>query len=143
MTKFRQGEFVPKNPQKYVGKRPITYRSSWEFSLMRCLDDHPAVLKWASESITIPYENPFTKRWTMYVPDFLVVYVDKNGREHAELIEVKPAKEVPTFDGKVTRHTKLTQMLNAAKWQAAVKFCAKNNMYFRVATERDLFGRGK
>ena len=45
---------------------------------MRLCDEHPNVAKWASESIKIPYRHPFTGKYTVYVPDFFVVYVDKN-----------------------------------------------------------------
>ena len=30
MSKFYQGFFEPKNPQKYLGTKRIIYRSSWE-----------------------------------------------------------------------------------------------------------------
>jgi hypothetical protein len=138
---YRQGEYVLKNPEKYVGKLPVIYRSSWEFALMRVLDNHPAVTQWASESIQIPYKNPFTNRWTVYIPDFFIVYVDKNGKHHAELVEVKPEKETPEYGKRVSQKTKAIQQLNLVKWTAARVFCSKNGIRFRVATEKDLFGR--
>lgn len=135
-----KGEFIPKNPAKYIGTSKITYRSSWEFTVMTYFDNHPSVLAWSSESISIPYRNPLTGRQTVYVPDFLVVY-ERDGRRHAEMIEVKPAKEVPGLltEKKVSKKTQLTQILNAAKWQAAMAFCAKRRITFRVITEDDLY----
>lgn len=142
--KYSKDEFHPKNPQKYIGKTPIIYRSSWEFSMMRLFDEHPYVIAWASESISIPYRNPLTGRWSMYIPDFLVVYADKNGSKHAEMIEVKPLKERgAAFGGKnkgrLTERTKYTQVINAAKWQAALEYCAKNGYHFRIASEDEMF----
>lgn len=103
-------------------------------------DNHPMVIAWSSESISIPYRNPLTGRQTVYVPDFLVVY-ERNGKKHAEMIEVKPAKEVPGYEQKrrLTKKDKLAQVLNAAKWQAAISFCAKRGITFRVITENDLY----
>jgi hypothetical protein len=137
--------FVPKNPEKYIGDRrkDIIYRSSWEHVMMRLFDEHPYVLGWASEPISIPYLNPVTGRHTVYIPDFLVVYADKNGGKHCELIEVKPAKESPAFvtqgKGKKSERLRLTQMINGAKWQAAARYCAKQGIKFRVASEDEMF----
>lgn len=111
--------------------------------MMRKFDEHPNVLGWASESISIPYQNPLTGKWSMYIPDFLVVYVDKNGNKHAEMIEVKPMRERPDYQKKanerLSAHTKLSQVVNAAKWAAAVKYCARNKIGFRVASEDEMF----
>ena len=94
---------------------------------------------WSSESISIPYRNPLTGNWSLYLPDFLVVYIDKYGTKHCEMIEVKPEKEVPGYAGKVSPRTKLVQAINAAKWQAAIAYCAKRNWKFRVANETQIF----
>ena len=93
MPKFASGRFEMKNPDKYVGKKTPLARSSWEFVFMRMLDEHQGVQNWASESIQIPYRDPLTGKYTVYVPDFFVVYVDKNGNKHAEVIEVKPESQ--------------------------------------------------
>ena len=81
--KFAQGRFEMKNPEKYIGKKIPLARSSWEFVFMRMLDEHRGVEKWASESIQIPYRDPFTGKYTIYVPDFFIVYNDKAGGKHA------------------------------------------------------------
>ena len=93
MTKYSQDEFIPKNPQKLVGNARPFYRSSWELTVMSLLDQHPNVINWASESITIPYVNPLTGKSSVYIPDFFILYKDKGGKQRAELVEVKPAKE--------------------------------------------------
>ena len=140
-NKFAKGEFPIKNPAKYMGKLPAIYRSSWEMTFMRVLDDHPNILGWSSESISIPYQNPLTGKWSMYIPDFLVIFVDKDGNKRCEMIEIKPIKETPGFNqGRISAKTKLVQAINQAKWAAAAAYCHKRGWYFRVATERDLFG---
>ena len=93
LPKFARGKFSPKNGDKYVGLKTPTYRSSWEHAFMRLCDEHPNVYQWASESIKIPYRHPFTGKYTVYVPDFFIVYNDKNGKKHAEMVEVKPADQ--------------------------------------------------
>jgi hypothetical protein len=101
-SKYNQGIFTPKNPQKYVGKNKdtVVYRSGWEKKTMEMFDAHPYILQWSSESISIPYTHPLLRRngrpvIRMYIPDFLVVWADKNGKKSAELWEIKPMKENP------------------------------------------------
>lgn len=107
---------------------------------MLFFDSHPNIISWSSESVSIPYQNPLTGRWSMYIPDFLISYIDKNGQQHAEMIEIKPLKETPGYSEKrVDARTKLVQAVNMAKWRAAQAFCAKRGIHFRVMTERDLF----
>ena len=137
-SKYMQGHYKPVNPSKYVGTYPICWRSSWEFHLMRKFDTHPNVIEWASESLKIPYTNPFTNKYTVYVPDFVVVYVDASGKRKAEIIEVKPAKETFMEQAKSQRH-KLAVALNAHKWAAAHAFAKSHGMQFRVMNECDIF----
>ena len=94
MAKFASGKYTVKNPAKYAGNKTPMYRSSWEWAFMQFCDNHPGVIQWASEAIKIPYKNPLTGKNTIYVPDFIVVYQDKNGKKRAECIEVKPKKEI-------------------------------------------------
>ena len=93
MSKYAQGKYQVINTSKYVGNRLPTYRSSWEFTFCTFCDKNESVIQWASEAIHISYRNPFTNKMTIYVPDFLMVYVDAAGKQHAEVIEVKPVKE--------------------------------------------------
>lgn len=105
---------------------------------MTFLDNHPSVIQWASESIRIPYKNPLTGRNSQYVPDFLVLYKDKNGKQRAELVEVKPKKEALAENAK-SKRDKAFLMVNQAKWAAALAWCKKNGVTFRLITEEDLF----
>ena len=54
-NKFAKAKYNITNPEKYVGTKQPIYRSSWEFSFMRFCDTNPAIQKWASEAINIPY----------------------------------------------------------------------------------------
>lgn len=141
MTKYSQGVYTPINMGKYIGKLPCQYRSSWELSVFRILDFHPNVTQWASESISIPYQNPLTGKWTFYIPDLLVVFTDKHGAKRAEMIEIKPAKEAYLEKAK-SKKDKLAFAVNQAKWTAAIAWCAKQGLTFRVMTENELFANG-
>ena len=138
MSKYSQDNFIPKNPQKLVGNATPFYRSSWELTVMTLLDTHPNVIQWASESITIPYINPLTGKRSVYVPDFFVLYRDKNGRERAELIEVKPAKEAIAENAR-SKRDKAALLVNTAKWAAAMTYCKKAGINFRVLTEDQIY----
>ena len=140
--KFARGKFVFKNPEKYVGTKTPTYRSSWEHSFMRLCDEHPNVYQWASEAIRIPYRHPLTGKYTIYVPDFFIVYVDRNGKKHAEMIEVKPMNQT-TMERAGKSVAKKTQVLiNHAKWEAANAYAKQRRIQFRVVSEEQLFHQG-
>jgi len=142
MPKFAQGQFKPKNTDKYVGKRTPHARSSWEFVFMKMLDEHPGVESWASESIQIPYRDPLTGKSTIYVPDFFIVYQDKNGKKHAELIEVKPTNHTMRESVGKSRYNQEQYVKNLAKWEAATAWCKQKQIRFRVVTENDIFHQG-
>jgi hypothetical protein len=142
MPKFAQGRFEVKNPSKYVGKKTPLARSSWEFIFMKMLDEHPGVETWASESIQIPYRDPLTGKYTIYVPDFFIVYIDKDKKKHAELVEVKPASQ--TFAAQVgkSQYNQAQYIKNMAKWEAASAWCKQQGVRFRIINENEIFHQG-
>ena len=142
MAKFAQGRFEMNNPDKYVGKKTPLARSSWEFIFMRMLDEHPGVQSWASESIQIPYRDPLSGRNTIYVPDFFIVYIDKNKSKHAELVEVKPANQTLREAVGKSRYNQEQYVRNLAKWEAANAWCKQQGIRFRVVNESDIFHTG-
>lgn len=142
MGKFAQGRFEMKNPTKYVGKKTPLARSSWEFVFMRMLDEHPGVVNWASESIQIPYRDPLTGRQTIYVPDFFIVYNDKNGKKHAEVVEVKPTNHTLREAVGKSQYNQQQYVKNMAKWEAANAWCKQQGIKFRVVSENDIFHQG-
>ena len=143
MAKFAQGKYALKFPEKYVGGRTPTYRSSWEFAFMRMCDSNENIKQWASEAIRIPYKNPFTGKQTIYVPDFFIVYVDKTGKQHVELIEVKPANQAVIEKVGNSNSNKYHFVLNQAKWQAARAWSKSKGITFRIVSEGDIFHQGK
>ena len=143
MAKFAQGRYNMKNPDKYIGGKTPLYRSSWEFAFMRFCDESPSIQKWASESIRIPYRHPFTGKYTVYVPDFFIVYQDKNGRKHAEMVEVKPMSQTSMESAGKSQAKKKQVVINMAKWEAANAFAKQRKIRFRVVSEEQLFHNGK
>ena len=142
MKRWAQGKYNCKNPAKYVGKKTPTYRSSWEFHFMKFCDENPAIAAWASEAIKIPYRSPLTGKPTVYVPDFFIVYVDKNGRKNAELIEVKPMAQTSMEAAGRSMGKKKQVIINQAKWEAANAYARQNKIRFRVVSEEQLFHNG-
>lgn len=138
--KWIQGIFNPTNPQKYKGDvNNIVFRSSWEDYFANFLDKNPHVVEWSSEELQIPYFNPILNRPATYFPDFWVKYRDLNNNIQIEVIEIKPSKQVEKPTNRSRRETRETWCVNAAKWEAAIQFCAKHKMKFRVLTEKSLF----
>ena len=142
MGRFAQGKYNLKNPDKYIGNRTPTYRSSWEFAFMKMCDEHAYIQAWASEAVKVPYRNPLTGKHTIYVPDFFIVYTDKNGRKNAELVEVKPKSQTNMNDAGKSFAKKKQVALNMAKWEAANAYAKQNKIKFRVVSEDQLFHNG-
>lgn len=162
-----QGYFNPSRPEKYRGKMPIIFRSSWEHRFMVWCDTHPSIKFWANESFTIPYYNPCTRyskeegrflgSWNNYNVDFFV-QIDKSNSGNLEswIIEVKPNAQVPTTEqiAKLQKamnesktpkkmnslnHQLKTLLVNRAKFIAAKKFAAERGCKFGIADENFLF----
>jgi hypothetical protein len=141
MAKFARGKFVMKQPEKYVGTKQPTYRSSWEWTFMNFCDTNKAILKWASEAIQIPYRDPLTGRQTVYVPDFFIQYLDKNNRILTELIEIKPASQSILERVGKNKYNQAQFVKNQAKWKAANYWCQQQGLKFRVLNENDIFSQ--
>ena len=138
---FRQGFYQVKNPHKYVGKGRPKYRSGWEMTFMLFLDNNDHILQWASEGVSIPYRNPLTGKMSMYVPDFLVTYRNRDNTMRAELIEIKPRKQ-SLIEEKQSQRDRAQVAINYAKWDAATKWARQNGLIFRVITEDQIFHQG-
>lgn len=143
MGKFARGQYTLKNPEKYLGLKTPVYRSSWELMFMKTCDENPAIQKWASESIKIPYKDPTTGKPTIYVPDFFIVYVDRNGKSHAEVVEIKPSNHQLLEKVGKNKVNQFQYVKNIAKWEAAHDWCKQKGIKFRVLNENDLFHQGK
>ena len=113
------------------------------------LDNTPAVLKWSSEEIIIPYVSPLDNRVHRYFPDFYMKYKNKSNLIVEDLIEVKPFKQTspPNPKRKLTKTGRKskrylrevnTYIINDAKWKQAIKYCEERNWNWRIITEKEI-----
>lgn len=135
-----QGNFVMSNPDKYIGRNPPIYRSSWEKDFMHTCDENPAIMQWAAEPFSIPYRDPITGKTRQYWTDFLISYMKSTGNVCHELIEIKPLKE-SLLEKARSKRDRQALLLNQAKWQACQAFCKANGLEFRIMTEQQLYGK--
>ena len=139
-NKAYSGRYSVKNPSKYNGDPSnVIFRSLWERSLMKFLDDCPDVVKWMSEGTVIGYVCGTDRKPHRYFVDFTITF--KNGETH--LVEVKPEKETiaPKQPKKKTQRYILevvTYIKNQSKWTAAKKYAEDHGMIFSVWTEKTL-----
>ncbi len=138
MKRFHKGKYEVINRDKYVGSKMPIFRSSWENTFCRMCDEHPSITRWGSECVKIPYQSPLDGRWHTYYPDFLIQYIDNDGREHVELIEIKPSGQ-STFENARSSSEKRQVVLNSAKWEAATEWCKQKGIFFRVVNEEHIF----
>jgi len=143
--KYNQGVFKPRNPDKCVTDSCV-YRSGLELKFMRWCDNNSNVIMWGSESVVIPYTSPLDNKVHRYFVDNIVILKDANipNKRHKYLIEIKPSKQTqtPTTTNRKSKknllYEQLTYAKNTAKWNAAKKWCEKNNYEFKIITEKDL-----
>jgi hypothetical protein len=146
-NKYDQGQFHPRRVEKYKGKLPIIYRSSWEKKFCSFCDNTPQVIAWGSESVVIRYNDPSRKNTShRYFIDFNMTVKTKDGSLQKFIVEVKPFKETqkPVLSARrkpATMKRELeTYIRNQAKWKAATEWAKqKGGTKFIVITEKDLF----
>jgi hypothetical protein len=143
MPKYARGVFAPKNPAKYIGAKAPIYRSGWELVFMTFCDSNKHIQYWASEALVIPYQHPFTGKRTNYIPDFFVVYQTANGKNIAEVVEIKPKKQSLIESKVASKKDRMVVAINHAKWLSAKAYCASKGYTFRVITEDDIFHNGR
>jgi hypothetical protein len=147
-SKYRQGYYVPKKPEKYIGDpTKIIYRSSWEHRFCRFCDDTKDVLKWSSEPYPIKYISPVDNKEHNYHIDFYMRVV-KFGKELDFLVEIKPESSLrkPIFEGAQTmqklknfNYAAKTFLVNKAKFAAAQKHAETKGYRFVIITEEFLY----
>ena len=84
------------------------------------------------------YFNVLTGKQSFYTPDFYVELLDNNKQIQKYLIEIKPRKEA-ALESTSNGYDKLMVAKNVKKWQAAIEFCKKRGITFKVLTENELF----
>jgi hypothetical protein len=142
-SRYDQGQFRPRNPQKYKGNpSQIIYRSSWEKKLMNFLDMNSGVVRWSSEEFFIPYRSPKDGKIHRYFVDFWAEMRTVKGTEQF-IMEVKPLAQTmpPPRAKRVTKaylERIVTYNVNMAKFEAAKAYCDQRKMKFMVLTEKQL-----
>jgi hypothetical protein len=140
-SKYRQGIFVPKNKDKFIGTKAF-YRSSLELRFMKFCDNNQNVLKWGSENVIIPYFNPLDGKVHRYFVDNFV-RIQEGSVIKNYLVEIKPSKQClpPTTKYKKKSNMVYEQTMyitNQSKWSAAKEFCKNKGLEFLILTEKDL-----
>ncbi len=139
--RYRQGVFIPKNQDKFIGTKAI-YRSGLELKFFRFCDNNQNVLTWGSENVIVPYVSPLDGKVHRYfVDNYVVIKEGENIKKY--LIEIKPFKQtkIPKTKYKKKSHLIYEQkayVINTAKWEAAKRFCHKKGYEFLILTEKDI-----
>ena len=130
--------FTPKNIKKYIGDASkIVCRSLWERNVCKFCDETPSIMKWSFEEVIVPYVNPLDKKFHNYFPDFIIQF-KVNEEIKTWMVEVKPKKQTYLKEN-ASKKEKIAWITNSAKWEAAKKYCEKNNMEFKIITEKEIF----
>lgn len=146
-SSYSQGYYTLINESKYVGPKPIIYRSSWERKMCMYCDGKSDILKWSSEPIKIRYISPIDKKVHNYYPDFYMRVKQQDGSELEYIVEVKPSKQLKK-PKKPKRQTKKAvsnykyaakeYLKNMAKAVAAQAYAKEKGMKFIILTEKTL-----
>lgn len=137
-----QGRYTVKNVDKYMGDpNKVVYRSSWELDMHKFFDNNINVVRWGSEIIAIPYIKPTDGKLHKYYVDYYVEYRNTAGEIIKELIELKPKSQTkaPSGKRKSNLYEQLQYAVNVAKWAAAIEWCNRKGIKFRIVTERSLY----
>ena len=149
-SRFHQGKYRPKFPQKYLGNPTnIVYRSSWEKYFLQWCDLTPYVVRYGSEELIIPYISPIDGKVHRYYIDFVILVKQPNGTVKKFAVEIKPYSQTkkPRINSRnilseSTKYKVNTYLVNEAKWMYAREYCKKLNMEFLILTEKELL-KGK
>lgn len=158
-----QSKFIPQNKSKYIGNNinNIVLRSTWETGLAKWCDSNRKVLKYAIESVIVPYMDTVSMKMRKYYVDFYIETVQ--GEKY--FIEIKPQHETVAPTNYTNQKTELQKMLienvngmdlyynetfqkkfrkiltyskNQDKWKAANSYAVKYGAVFQVWTEYTL-----
>ena len=137
--RFQQGYINPGSCKKLLesqSREPIIYRSSYEKIFIQWLENNSKVKSWASECMAIPYVNKLDGESHHYYPDFFVIM--ENGDQ--VLIEIKPKNQTvpPKTQFDPNGYAWKEYIRNRSKWAAAMEFCQKNGLLFKILTEETI-----
>ena len=148
--KYKQGNYLLQNPNKYIGQIPVKYRSSWEQAFCKFCDLNDKVIKWSAEFLEIPYQivNNGQTETHRYYPDF---YVEMKGNDIEKydrfVIEIKPKHELESPIQPVKQTLKMLENYeyslkmfkkNLHKWAFTKEWRERRGLKFKIITEDDL-----
>jgi hypothetical protein len=143
-SRYNQGYYHPVNEEKYLGQKPIIYRSGWEYEFSKYCDITPEIVYWSSEPIGIRYYNVVTKKFHTYFPDYVIRINKGNGLYENFLVEVKPKSQLqkPKPPKKETvkslqryYNAYKTFIINSCKLKALKEFAKLNGYKTMIITE--------
>jgi hypothetical protein len=138
-----KGKYKLTKPEKYIGDgSKIWFRSLWELSAFKYLENNPDVKNWSSE-VEIKYINDLDGKPHRYYVDLYILYT--NGS--VKLVEIKPKKQtIPPPEPKRKTVKYITEcqtyITNTSKWKAAQKICDQRGYSFEIWTEVTLKNMG-
>jgi len=121
-TKYLQGVYRPRHPEKYKGNiNDIIYRSSYELQFMHYCDSNPSIIHWGSEEVVIPYLKPTDNRIHKYYLDFWIEYISNEYEQQDDYWE-EIIESNYTEDQKIQiqlikegKHPKIKPIINIVK----------------------------
>ena len=131
------GKYTVKNKKKYAGDyTKVKYRSLWERNAMRWFDANPAIVRWNSEEVVVPYKCNTDGKWHRYFIDMMIE--QSNG--DIILVEIKPQKQtIPPKNPKRKTKKYLNEVSayikNTSKWTYAQEYAKSRGWKFQIWTE--------
>ena len=137
--RYRQGYINPNSCKKLMESQssaPIIYRSSYEKNFIYYLESSPHIKSWASECVAIPYINKLDGQSHRYYPDFFIITED----DQKILVEIKPKNQTvpPKTPLDPNGYAWKEYIKNRCKWSAALDFCERNGLIFKILTEETI-----
>lgn len=142
-SKYSQGYFKPKYPEKYLGNvENIIFRSGLEKRWFSYFDNHPSIISWNCEEFIVRYLNPIDNKLHRYYIDVYIKYKTKKNEIREAIIEIKPLTQVkkPVMP-KSNRKTRgfvyaVNQyIVNVSKWNTAKLVAEEKGIEFKILCE--------
>ena len=106
------GKYTVKNKKKYAGDpTKVKYRSLWERNAMRWFDGNPAIVRWNSEEVVVPYKCNTDGKWHRYFIDMMIEQSNGDINEVSAYIK------------------------NTSKWTYAQEYAKSRGWKFQIWTE--------
>lgn len=134
-SRYHQGYIDKTTLKKYFCENrnePIIYRSGLELQFIQYCENNPKIVKWASETLKIPYFNRIQQKQANYYPDYII----EDYKGERTIVEIKPYNQTIKPTELDSRWLKTTWITNIDKWTAAKQFADAHNLKFIIITEK-------